>query len=260
MLITQTAPGQYVVSSTSGPVPGKGDASDVCGWSNLANFPATYGAGVLTFTFRPDDSCPNKTVTVTMTVNSSCTQASATFTAVGCSSCTSDVNHANCSGCGSLTCTPPTSSTALRTGGATPVDGGAGGLRDAGVAIAVADKVDLLFMIDNSPSMADKQAILKDAIPQLVKRLVNPGCIRADGTYDSDYNGNACPAGTTRDFDPVNDIHIGIITSSIGAHGASVCLATETGHNNWDRRRPDNDLPIDGRRRPRDRLRLRGAA
>src|SRR5512136_2610123 len=45
--------------------------------------------------------------------------------------------------------------------------------------------IDLLFMIDNSSSMADKQAVLSDAIPQLVKRLVNPGCINQDGTYNS---------------------------------------------------------------------------
>src|SRR5262245_56664163 len=31
-------------------------------------------------------------------------------------------------------------------------------------------KIDLLFMIDNSSSMADKQAILADAVPDLVTR------------------------------------------------------------------------------------------
>ena len=34
------------------------------------------------------------------------------------------------------------------------------------------DKIDLLFMIDNSISMADKQAILADAVPLPVSRLV----------------------------------------------------------------------------------------
>src|SRR5687767_13325107 len=34
------------------------------------------------------------------------------------------------------------------------------------------DKIDLLFMIDNSVSMADKQAILKDAVPLLLQRLI----------------------------------------------------------------------------------------
>src|SRR2546428_72687 len=36
------------------------------------------------------------------------------------------------------------------------------------------DKIDLLFMIDNSASMGDKQEYLKLAIPDLVNRLVSP--------------------------------------------------------------------------------------
>src|SRR6188508_1038129 len=43
------------------------------------------------------------------------------------------------------------------------------------------DKIDLLFMIDNSISMADKQAILAEAVPVLVSRLVTPICVDADG-------------------------------------------------------------------------------
>ncbi|HLV22956.1 MAG TPA: hypothetical protein VKZ49_18835, partial [Polyangiaceae bacterium] len=34
------------------------------------------------------------------------------------------------------------------------------------------DKIDLLFMIDNSISMADKQRFFADAVPNLVRRLV----------------------------------------------------------------------------------------
>ena len=86
-------------------------------------------------------------------------------------------------------------------------------------------KIDLLFMIDNSSSMADKQAILAQAVPDLVNRLVDPICInpmtgqqvgnrRADGS---------CAVGEP-DFDPVKDIHIGIISSSLGGHGSmGVC-------------------------------------
>src|SRR5262245_13169155 len=43
------------------------------------------------------------------------------------------------------------------------------------------DKIDLLFMIDNSRSMSDKQAILQQAVPDLVNRLVNPICVGPDG-------------------------------------------------------------------------------
>src|SRR5262245_5448571 len=43
----------------------------------------------------------------------------------------------------------------------------------------VIDKIDLLFMIDSSASMKDKQLILEDAVPVLVKRLVTPRCLDA---------------------------------------------------------------------------------
>jgi hypothetical protein len=39
------------------------------------------------------------------------------------------------------------------------------------------DKIDLLFMVDNSRSMTDKQEILRLALPDLVSRLVNPICV-----------------------------------------------------------------------------------
>ncbi|MCL2725845.1 MAG: hypothetical protein FWD69_15565, partial [Polyangiaceae bacterium] len=42
------------------------------------------------------------------------------------------------------------------------------------------DKVDLLFMIDNSSSMADKQAILSQAVPQLLNGLLQPACVDKD--------------------------------------------------------------------------------
>src|SRR5258706_14377612 len=41
------------------------------------------------------------------------------------------------------------------------------------------DKIDMLFMIENSISMADKQAILADAVPLLMQRLITPICVRS---------------------------------------------------------------------------------
>src|SRR3970040_1536768 len=41
--------------------------------------------------------------------------------------------------------------------------------------------IDLLLMIDNSASMADKQATLADAVPQLLGQLVQPNCVDAAG-------------------------------------------------------------------------------
>jgi hypothetical protein len=79
------------------------------------------------------------------------------------------------------------------------------------------DKVDLLFVIDNSSSMADKQQVLSEAVPDLVRRLVSPDCVASVGGVRTppDARGK-CAAGSAPEFDAVKDIHIGVITSSLG--------------------------------------------
>jgi hypothetical protein len=103
------------------------------------------------------------------------------------------------------------------------------------VQIAAVDKIDLLFMIDNSASMADKQKVLAKAVPDLVDRLINPVCVEplAGGKVNpkpdqtpSDPNA-PCPAGLVREFSAIKDIHIGVVTSSLGAHGADTCVDVE---------------------------------
>jgi hypothetical protein len=85
----------------------------------------------------------------------------------------------------------------------------------------VIDKIDLLFMIDNSASMGDKQRLFAEAVPQLVERLVVPRCVSATGTMTQRATlAEACPAGSEPEFLAVQDIHIAVITSSLGAHGA----------------------------------------
>lgn len=99
------------------------------------------------------------------------------------------------------------------------------------------DKVDLLFAIDNSASMGDKQAILADAVPDLINGLLKPRCVStADGTPDpngslADPAGNkenryGCPANHEPEFKPVTDMHIGVVSSSLGNFGGDVCVAT----------------------------------
>ena len=53
------------------------------------------------------------------------------------------------------------------------------------------DKIDLLFMVDNSGSMLDKQAMLKLAVPQLLGRLINPMCKNGAGASAAS-NGGVC--------------------------------------------------------------------
>jgi hypothetical protein len=81
-------------------------------------------------------------------------------------------------------------------------------------------KVDLLFDIDNSASMGDKQRYLSETIPLMVARLVTPRCIdrttgQATGA-NADATTGKCPAGDP-EFAPVHDMHIGVVTSSLGS-------------------------------------------
>ncbi|WP_206079613.1 hypothetical protein [Polyangium spumosum] len=90
------------------------------------------------------------------------------------------------------------------------------------------DKIDLVLGIDNSASMADKQQILAQAVPDLVESLVNPPCIDDKGVPVASAlqpKGPAedCPKGSRREFEPVLDIHIGIVSSSLGGHGGGHC-------------------------------------
>jgi hypothetical protein len=94
-----------------------------------------------------------------------------------------------------------------------------------------ADKIDLLFAIDNSASMGDKQSILADAVPDLLAVLVRPRCVDAGGKPTGELadplatkqNHYGCPSGTEPEFKPVTDMHVGIVSSSLGNLGGNVC-------------------------------------
>jgi hypothetical protein len=71
------------------------------------------------------------------------------------------------------------------------------------------DKVDLLFLIDNSGSMGEEQKKLAEVLPNLVAAL-------ATGNSD----GKPKPPGVKSDFTPVTSLHIGVVTSDMGINGA----------------------------------------
>ena len=62
------------------------------------------------------------------------------------------------------------------------------------------DEVDLLFLVDNSGSMADEQVALQRELPRLVAALVS-------GDQDGDGE---------QDFLPVRSLHVGVISSDMG--------------------------------------------
>ena len=76
------------------------------------------------------------------------------------------------------------------------------------------DKVDLLLVVDNSLSMSDKQGNLARAIPELIKGLTSPD------------------AASKRV--PIESLHVGVITSSLGSHGTSACDPSVTNVHNDD--------------------------
>jgi hypothetical protein len=76
--------------------------------------------------------------------------------------------------------------------------------------------------------MADKQEILKQAVPVLLNRLVSPICVDELG---APVGGNApCSTGAP-EFTPIKDIHIGVVTSDLGdmSGNAQGCKAPDRG-------------------------------
>jgi hypothetical protein len=112
------------------------------------------------------------------------------------------------------------------------LNGSIGGAGNSGR--PVPDQLDLLFMIDNSISMSDKQEILRLAVSDLMDRLVNPVCLDADGTEQpAPPPGVDCPEGQRRQFSPINDIHVGVVSSSLGDIGAEVACPTALGNQQY---------------------------
>jgi hypothetical protein len=111
-------------------------------------------------------------------------------------------------------------------GGADTSGGGSGGGSGFNpYPVPDAEKMDLLFVIDNSVSMAKKVSIMGAAASRLVRRLTSPDCLAAGGERSPSVGG-VCPAGTELEFRPVSDLHVGVITSSLGGSGSTSCAST----------------------------------
>jgi len=80
------------------------------------------------------------------------------------------------------------------------------------------DKLDLLLVIDNSISMADKQSELGRRLPELIAALTDP-----------------TPDPKTGKPSNLHDLHVGVISSSLGSHGTSACAVEITNKHNNDK-------------------------
>src|SRR4051812_33202317 len=86
-------------------------------------------------------------------------------------------------------------STASGEGASTYTSSGSG--NSGGGVLPKVDKVDLLFAIDNSASMADKQEILAVALADMTEALTNPPCLDGDGLpVHVAGPSTPCPAGS----------------------------------------------------------------
>jgi len=96
-------------------------------------------------------------------------------------------------------------------------------------ALEKTDKIDLLLVVDNSRSMADKQEILARSMADLVQAASNPPCVDANGQVGQIPAGpqDACPPGQTRRHKPITDIHVGVISTSLGGRGSDSCAAMD---------------------------------
>ncbi|HEY2365775.1 MAG TPA: hypothetical protein VGH87_05280 [Polyangiaceae bacterium] len=117
-------------------------------------------------------------------------------------------------------------------------------------------KLDMLFAIDNSASMGDKQELLVQAIPQFLDRLSAPWCVSKTDPNAAAVPANAgvCESGFALEFAPIKDIHIGIVSSSLGGGGSpDICVpaASDTTHQDdrghlLNRTRPANAGDAEG--------------
>jgi hypothetical protein len=89
------------------------------------------------------------------------------------------------------------------------------------------NKIDLVLAVDNSAAMAYKQQLLSQVVPELLAGLLNPPCV--DATTGVIVGGappspvQACPGGEVRQFPPILDMHVGLVSSSLGSFGADGC-------------------------------------
>ena len=90
--------------------------------------------------------------------------------------------------------------------------------------IVKSDKVDVLFVVDNSPNTDTFHELLASSVPYLIERLARPACVNGLGNVVATTPSptDPCPIGE-REFSPRTDVHLGVISTSLGGHGADIC-------------------------------------
>ena len=88
-------------------------------------------------------------------------------------------------------------------------------------------KLDILFTVQNSASMMPVGPYVQASIQSMFDRLINPNCVDASGTVVGVSSAGQCTTGSL-EFQPVEDIHVGIVTTSLGGRGGDQCADSNT--------------------------------
>jgi len=88
-------------------------------------------------------------------------------------------------------------------------------------------KLDILFAVQNSGSMVGVGPYVQASVQAMFDRLLNPNCVDATGTIVGVSSAGACTKGSL-EFQPITDIHVGIVTTSLGGRGGDQCPDNET--------------------------------
>jgi len=116
----------------------------------------------------------------------------------------------------------------------TAADDGSSDAPSAPPRIEESSKVDLLLVVDNSRRMVFPQRVLLDTVEYLLERLTDPRCVNGLGNVVGEPHvvgdpsaapgspESVCEVGQL-DFPPITDLHIGVISTSLGGLGADSC-------------------------------------
>jgi hypothetical protein len=91
-----------------------------------------------------------------------------------------------------------------------------------------ATRLDILFVIDNSSGMRDKQTILELSLAPFLERLLEPECVDANGEPLGQSSSAGVCAGGSPEFQAVRDLHLGVVTSSLGDMGSGDACPSST--------------------------------
>lgn len=91
----------------------------------------------------------------------------------------------------------------------------------------LAERIDVLFVVDNSMGMKPHQQVLQDAAVNFIDQLAHPPCVGApSGTVANDEG--MCPGDAQPAYHPPTDVHFGVVSSSVEFSAADG--QTDNGH------------------------------